>query len=80
MFDGADPAACSRYQIAYGHAATLLEASRFDHIFGRDFAVKIVPTEYAILTAVLRHMEPGRRDVVELAVHDVVVKKRKPRW
>src|SRR4051794_16122393 len=43
MLDTSDPIQCNRYRIAYGEAARLLEASRFDHSYGRDFARRVEP-------------------------------------
>ena len=36
-----DKASCLRYRIAYGAAANLLEASKYDHSFGRAYAGKV---------------------------------------
>src|SRR3954454_7607464 len=41
MLDVTDPIACSRYRIAIAEASRLLEASKYDHSYGRDFARRV---------------------------------------
>jgi hypothetical protein len=65
--DATDLAACLRYRRAYGEAARLLEASRFNHASGRAFASRVDGERGAILRAVLHQLGHDRRDLVELA-------------
>ena len=78
MLDATDPIECNRYRIAFGQAARLLEASKYDHSYGRDFARRIEPdrtrTEVARLCG---HRVPA--ELVDLAVDDVMAGRR-PRW
>jgi hypothetical protein len=80
MLDATDQEACMRYRTAYGHASRLWEMSRFDHAWGKDFAEHVGIEHDRILAEVLRRMGQDRRDLVELAVHDAVAKRRQPRW
>jgi hypothetical protein len=77
MFDATDPEACNRYRLAYGLAARLLEMSRFDHSWGRDFARRIEPDE--IRTEVARQCPTIPAEMVDWAVDDAM-RRRRPRW
>jgi hypothetical protein len=75
--DATDPTACNRYRIAYGHAARLLEMSRFDHSWGLDFARRVGPEQ--IRAEVAGECPAIPPELVELAVADAVAGRR-PRW
>jgi hypothetical protein len=77
MLDTTDRLACNRYRIAYGLAARLLEMSRFDHSYGRDFARGVEPDGKR--EEVVRQCPAIPRDLVDLAVDDVMLGRR-PRW
>jgi hypothetical protein len=68
------------YRIAYGEAARLLEISRFEHGWGRDFAAGIGGEGDAIGREVLRRVGPEiAEELVRMAVEDVLAGCR-PRW
>jgi hypothetical protein len=67
----------NQYRIAYGHAARLLEMSRFDHAWGRDFARRVEPD--GINEEVARRCPTIPAELVELAVDDALMGRR-PRW
>ena len=72
-----DGAEGNPYRIAYGLAARLLEMSRFDHAYGRDFAAGVEPD--AIRAEVLSRCPAIAPELVDLAVDDVL-RGRRPRW
>src|SRR5262245_43285168 len=53
------------------------EASAFPSCHSQQYPLLLTPQ---ILAEVLKRMGENRRDVIELAVHDAVIKKRQPRW
>lgn len=68
------------YRIAYGEAARLVEMSRFDHGWGRDFAAGVGDASDAIAREVRRRLGPSIADeLIRLAVEDAL-DERKPRW
>ena len=79
MLDTTDKASCLRYRIAYGAAAILLEASKYDHSFGRAYAGKVGDQGEKILAEVLRQVGDRGRELVELGVSDALTGRR-PRW
>src|SRR4051794_25292599 len=79
MLDATNPIAYNRYRIAYGEAARLLGAARFDHSYGRDFAGRVGPSAGQIRSEATRHCPMIPHDLVELAVDDMMAG-RKPRW
>jgi hypothetical protein len=66
-----------RYRLAYGQAARLLEMSRFDHAWGRDFARQGTPD--GIRSEIVRECPTIPPELVELAVDDALAH-RQPRW
>jgi hypothetical protein len=79
MLDTTDKASCLRYRIAYGAAANLLEAGKYDHSFGRAYAGKVGDQGEKILAEVLRQVGDRGRELVELGVSDALAGRR-PRW
>jgi hypothetical protein len=79
MLDSTDPMSCIRYRIAYGEAARLAEMARFDHSWGRDFAVRIDNHGEKILVEVLRRIGDHDLDVVREGVEDALAG-RPPMW
>ena len=69
MLDATDPIACNRY--------LPLDASRFDHSYGRDFARDVELGR--IRGEVIRHCPAVPHDLVGLVVDDVMAG-RKTRW
>jgi hypothetical protein len=68
------------YRIACGEAARLLEMSRFDHGWGRDFAAGVKGEAEDIEREVRRRLGPGvHPELIRLAVDDVM-ERRRPRW
>jgi hypothetical protein len=67
----------NRYRIAYGHAARVLEMSRFDHSWGRDFARRIEPEQIRAEAVSLCPTIPP--ELVDQAVDDAMARRR-PRW
>jgi hypothetical protein len=65
------------YRIAYGLAARLLEMSRFDHAWGRNFARRIEPDR--IRAEVASQCSTVPSELVDLAVEDAM-RCRRPRW
>jgi hypothetical protein len=72
-----DGAEGNPYRIAYGLAARLLEMSRFDHSYGRDFAAGVEPD--AIRAEVRRQCPAIAAELVDQAVDDAT-RGRTPRW
>jgi hypothetical protein len=64
MFDSTDPMACIRYRIAYGEASRLIEMSRYDHAWGRDFVARVDRRAEAILAEVIRRIGDRSLEVV----------------
>jgi hypothetical protein len=77
MLETTDPDACNRYRIAYGQAARMLEMSRFDHSWGRDFARRLKPER--IRAEVHGQCPTVPPELLELAVDDALARRR-PRW
>src|SRR5262249_53947560 len=77
MIDTTDLVACNRYRLAYGQAARLVEMSRFDHSYGRDFALGVEPD--GIREEVVRQCPTFPPELVNLAVDDAM-RGRRPRW
>jgi hypothetical protein len=75
--DTLDASEGNPYRIAYGLAARLLEMSRFDHSYGRDFARGVEPEQ--IRAEVLNQCPTLPPELVELAVDDAMAG-RQPRW
>jgi hypothetical protein len=68
-----------RYRIAYGEASRLIEMSRYDHAWGRDFAAKVDSRAEAILAEVIRRIGDRDLEVVKEGVEDALAG-RPPRW
>jgi hypothetical protein len=79
MFDPTDATTCIRYRIAYGEASRLIEMSRFDHAWGRDFAARVESRAETILAEVIRRIGDHDLDVVKEGVEDAMAGRR-PRW
>jgi hypothetical protein len=79
MFDSIDPMSCIRYRIAYGEASRLIEMSRYDHAWGRDFAARVDSRAEAILAEVIRRIGDRNLEVVKEGVEDALAARR-PRW
>jgi hypothetical protein len=56
-----------------GEAARLIEMSRYDHSWGRDFAARVEKQGEKILTEVLRRIGDHGLDVVKEGVEDALV-------
>jgi hypothetical protein len=74
MLDSIDPMACIRYRIAYGEASRLIEMSRYDHAWGRDFAARVDGR-----AEVIRRISDRNLEVVKEGVEDALAGRR-PRW
>jgi hypothetical protein len=68
-----------RYRRAYGEASNLLEASKYDHSYGRAYAGKVGGQAERILAEVLERLGHDHRDVIEEAVLDAL-SGRRPQW
>jgi hypothetical protein len=79
MLDPTDPSCCLRYRIAYGEASRLIEMSRFDHAWGRDFAAGVDSRVESILAEVIRRIGDDDLDVAKEGVEDALAGRR-PRW
>jgi hypothetical protein len=79
MLDSTDPMSCIRYRIAYGEASRLIEMSRYDHAWGRDFAAGVDSRAEAILAEVIRRIGDRNLEVVKEGVGDALAG-RMPRW
>jgi hypothetical protein len=77
--DSTDPAACNRYRIIYGEAARIVEISKMSLARGREHARGVEAEREAILADLGRRYGHYPRDLVELAVDDVL-RGRRPRW
>jgi hypothetical protein len=78
MLDSTNPSQCIKYRIAFDAGARLLEASRFDHSYGRDFARRVEPDRIrAEVARLCSHHVPA--ELRELAVDDAIAGRR-PRW
>jgi hypothetical protein len=77
MLDTTDPLVCNKYRLVYGIAARLLEVSRFDRSYGRDFARRIEPER--IREEVASQCPTIAVELVDLAVNDALAGRR-PRW
>jgi hypothetical protein len=79
MLHSTDHRSCIRYRIAYGEAARLIEMARYDHAWGRDFAVQIESQADKILAEVISRIGHRDLDVVKEAV-EVALEGRRPQW
>jgi hypothetical protein len=65
------------YRIAYGHAARLLEMSRFDHAWGKEYSRRVEPDQIRAVVASQCPKFPP--ELVDRAVDDALAGRR-PRW
>jgi hypothetical protein len=79
MLDSTEPMSCIRYRVAYGEAALLIEMSRYDHSWGRDFAARVENQGGKILAEVIKRIGDHALDVVKEGVEDALAGRR-PRW